>query len=201
MSTETTISKDACSATVIRGAIAKEEASPAGYYTADCYDKDGNLKWSDYIENVVTDTGRQHMLGVQFKSVTQVTAWYIGLISSVKGANNYSGVANTDSQAAHGGWAYANSNNAPNYSQTSLRQITFATAATKAIASSNATVFSINGSGTVKGAFLTTNPNKNNLTSGPTTGTLYSAGLFTGGDKVVQNGDTLNVSYTTVLGG
>jgi len=201
MSSEIAISKDACSATVIRGAGTKEDASPGGYYTAECYDEDGNLKWSDYIKNVVTDQGRNHMLGVEFKSVTQITAWYIGLISSVKGANNYAAVANTDTQASHSNWGQCNSNNAPNYGQTSLRQVTFATAATKAIASSNAAVFSISGSGTVKGAFLTSNANKNNLTSGPTTGTLYSAGLFTGGDKVVQNGDTLNVSYTTVLGG
>ena len=200
MTTETTISKDACSATVIRGAATNEEVSPGGYYTAECYDKDGNLKWSDYIKNVVTDTGREHMLGVQFKSVTQITAWYIGLISSVKGSNNYAAVANTDSQAAHSNWAQCNSNNAPNFSQTSLRQITFATAATKAIASSNATVFSISSNGTVKGAFLSSNPNKSNDT-GALTGFLYSAGTFTGGDKVVQNGDTLNVSYTTVLGG
>ena len=201
MSTEMTISKDSCSATVTRGAGSLEAVSPAGYYTTECYDKDGNLKWSDYIQNVVTDTGRNHMLGVQFRSVTQVTAWYIGLISSVKGANNYATVANTDTQASHSNWGQCNSNNAPNYSQTSLRLVTFATAATKAIASSNATVFSITTSGTVKGAFLTTNPSKNNLTVGPTTGFLYSAGLFSAGDKVVSNGDTLNVSYTTVLGG
>ncbi len=201
MSTETAISKDACSATVIRGAGAKEDTSPAGYYKAECYDKDGNLKWSDYINNVVTDQGRNHMLGVNFRAVTQVTAWYIGLISSVKGANNYAAAANTDTQASHSNWAYANGNNAPQFSQTSLRQITFAAAATKAIASSNATVFSITSSGTVKGAFLTTNPNKGDGDSGSTTGFLYSAGTFTGGDKVVQNGDTLNVSYTTVLGG
>ena len=201
MSTEMSISKESCSATVTRGAGSLETVSPGGYYTTECYDKDGNLKWSDYIQNVVTDTGRNHMLGVEFKAVTQVTAWYIGLISSVKGANNYANVANTDTQASHSNWGYANSNNAPNFSQTSLRQVTFATAASKAIASSNAAVFSISTSGTVKGAFLTSNPNKNNTTAGPTTGTLYSAGLFAAGDKVVSNGDTLNVSYTTVLGG
>ena len=201
MSTEITISKDSFGASVTRGAGAAESVSPGGYYITECYDKDGNLKWSDYIKNVVTDTGRNHMLGVQFKSVTQVTAWYIGLISSLKGANNYAAVANTDTQASHSNWGYANGNNAPQYSQTSLRQVTFASAASKAIASSNACVFSITSSGTVKGAFLTSNPNKSNAGVGPTTGFLYSAGLFSAGDKVVSNGDTLNVSYTTVLGG
>jgi hypothetical protein len=201
MSSEIAISKDSFAASVKRGAGAAESVSPAGYYMAECYDKDGNLKWSDYIKNVVTDEGRNHMLGVQFKSVTQVTSWYVGLISSVKGANNYAAVANTDTQTAHSNWGYANGNNAPQFSQTSNRLITFATAANKAIASSNATVFSITTSGTVKGAFLTSNPNKSDAGAGPKTGTLYSAGLFSAGDKVVSNGDTLNVSYTTVLGG
>ena len=201
MSTEMSISKESCSATVTRGAGSLETVSPGGYYTTECYDKDGNLKWSDYIQNVVTDQGRNHMLGVEFKAVTQISAWYIGLISSLKGSNNYATVANTDTQASHSNWAQCNSNNAPNFSQTSNRLVTFATAATKAIASSNACVFSILTSGTVKGAFLTTNPNKSNLGVGPTTGFLYSAGLFAAGDKVVSNGDILNVSYATVLGG
>jgi hypothetical protein len=55
-------------------------------------------------------------------------------------------------------------------------------------------VFSINAGGTVAGAFLTSN----NTKSG-TTGTLFSGSDFTGGDRTVVNGDTLNVTYTFSL--
>jgi hypothetical protein len=52
--------------------------------------------------------------------------------------------------------------------------------------------FAINGTAVIAGAFLC------NVASG-TSGVLFSAGDFTGGDKSVANGDTLNVTYTFSL--
>jgi hypothetical protein len=46
----------------------------------------------------------------------------------------------------------------------------------------------------VAGAFLTTDNTK-----GGTAGTLFSASDFTGGDRLLQSGDTLNVTYTFTL--
>ena len=45
---------------------------------------------------------------------------------------------------------------------------------------------------TIAGAFLCS------VTSG-TSGVLFSAGDFTGGDKIVDSGDTLTVTYTFSL--
>jgi hypothetical protein len=50
----------------------------------------------------------------------------------------------------------------------------------------------MNGTATIAGAFLC------NVASG-TSGVLFSAGDFTGGDKSVASGDTLNVTYTFSL--
>jgi hypothetical protein len=61
--------------------------------------------------------------------------------------------------------------------------------------SASVAVFSINGTTTVGGAFLTSNNTK-----GGTTGILFSASDFTApGDRAVVSGDTLNVTYTFSL--
>ena len=52
--------------------------------------------------------------------------------------------------------------------------------------------FAMSGTATVAGAFLC------NVATG-TSGVLFSAGDFTGGDKSVASGDTLNVTYTFSL--
>jgi hypothetical protein len=84
------------------------------------------------------------------------------------------------------------------YSQANRVTAVFATATTAnpsvVTNSASVAVFSINSGGTVAGAFLTTS----NTKSG-TTGTLFSGSDFTGGDRTVVSGDTLNVTYTFSL--
>ena len=91
-----------------------------------------------------------------------------------------------DTSASHGGWTEDQS-----YSQGTRPAPSFAAASGGSKSTSVAVAFSINAGVTIKGCFLISNSTK-----GGTTGVLFSAGLFSGGDKILGNGDTLNVSYT-----
>lgn len=169
-----------------RNVASLERAEAHGHYTVECRGADGQLKWSDDIDNLVTTQGKNDALDKYLSGAGYTAAWYLGLIS-ITGYTT--GPAVGDTPAAHGGWAEDT-----NYSQGTRPAAAFAAASAGAKALSSAAVFSINASTTIKGCFLTTLSTK-----GGTTLILYSAGLFTGGDKVVQNGDTLNVSYSASL--
>ena len=60
----------------------------------------------------------------------------------------------------------------------------------------SALTFSMTSSGTVFGCFINSGASAS-ATKDSTVGILYSAGNFTGGSKIVANGDSLAVTYTT----
>lgn len=181
-------------ATVTRGAGHHEGAQANGRYVVECIGPDGNLKWRDTIENVVTTVGKNLALDSFLAgSSYSVTGPFVGLISST----SFSAVAAGDTMASHAGWLEAGNANAPTY--TAPRKTAAWNAASggsKAL--SAALSFAITGSGTVKGCFLVYGSGAVS-TIDNTGGTLYSAGLFSGGDRVVANLDTLNVSYAASL--
>jgi hypothetical protein len=119
-----------------------------------------------------------------------VTGPYMGLVSST----SYSAVAAADTMSSHAGWLEAGGANAPTYSGT-RKTISFSAASSGSKASSAAGSFGITGTGTVKGGFLVLGTGASSTVDN-TSGTLYSVGLFSGGDRAVVSGDTLNVSYT-----
>ena len=174
---------DGAAAGLIRGSGAAEAAQANGYYTVECRDAGGNLKWTDDIHNLVTTGGKNDLLDKYLAGSAYTAAWFMGLI----GATSYTtGPAAGDTAASHGGWVEDQ-----NYSQASRPTAAFSAASAGSKALSSALTFSVNATTTIKGCFLIAN-----ATKGGTTGILYSAGLFTGGDKVLANGDTLSVSYT-----
>jgi len=196
MSNEKAKSTDTVTSSLIAGTRSTEAAMALGYFTIQCYDKDGKLKWEDENHNLVVNVGLQYMCSVALTAgataQTQLTSWYIGLYGA--GATN--SPAASDTMASHAGWTEI----VP-YSNATRPACTFvaATTANPSVATNAASVavYSINATATVGGAFLVSNSTKSG-----STGTLFSAADFAApGDRSVASGDVLNVTYTLSLAG
>lgn len=179
---------------VLRVASIGEILALNGHYWASCVDAKGREKWRDEIENTVMTAGKNLALDtILAGSSYSVTGPYMGLISSV----SYSAISAADTQASHAGWTEAGVTNAPTYT-TPRKTAVFSSAAAGVKALSAALSFAITGTGTIKGCFIIFGTGAV-TTIDNTSGTLLSAGLFTGGDKVVANTDTVNVSWSLAL--
>lgn len=172
-------------ASISTSAAATEQAQATGTYEVQCIGADGQVKWTDTIPNLVTTAGKNDALDKYLAGSAYTAAWYLGLIDST----SYSAVAAGDTAASHAGWTESTA-----YSQGARPTAAWSAAAAGSKALSAASAFTMNAGATIKGCFLISNSTKSG-----TTGILYSAGLFSGGDKLVQSGDTLNVSYTASL--
>lgn len=156
-------------------------------------------KWADVIENTVVTEGKNLALDTFLAgSSYSVTGPYMGLISSV----SFSAIAAGDTAAqinGSNGWKEAGSgSNFPLYT-TPRKTAAWSAASGGSKSLSSALSFPIiTTGGTIKGCFLIFGTGAVS-TIADTNGKLYSAGLFTGGDKLVGVGDTVNVSYTASL--
>jgi hypothetical protein len=199
MSIEKSNFGDTSVASVTRGAGSDETLGIQGYYTVKCYDKDGNLKWEDIAPNLVTAVGKQDLFNYYFGATsnggTASGANYLGLLG---GTTTYTAA---DTMSSHA-WTEVGGTNAPAY--TGNRQTpVWTTASSAGTTPSNVTTktapaltFAMTSSGTVAGCFINSGASAS-ATKDTTTGTLYSAGSFTGGSKTVANGDSLAVTYST----
>lgn len=181
---------DVVAASLERLAGAQEHVKAGGVFKMECFDKDGNLKWSAESHNLVVNVGLQDMNAKYFTGSTYTAAWYIGLYGA--GASNTPAAG--DTAASHAGWTEVTP-----YSNATRPACTFGTPTTAdpsvATNSASPAAFNINATETVGGAFLISNSTK-----GGTTGILFSASDFAApGDRVVASGDTLNVTYTFSL--
>jgi hypothetical protein len=152
-----------------------------GHYDVQCVGPDGQVKWIDSIENLVVTVGKNDLLDKYFAGSAYTAAWYMGLVDGASSPTYAAG----DTLASHAGWTESTA-----YSGTNRATVAWnsASAGSKA---STATSFSINATATIAGALLTVTQVR-----ATTTGVLYSAGSFSGGNRSVANGDTLNVTYT-----
>jgi hypothetical protein len=183
-------STDLVASQVTSGGAVENRIKGGGVFKVECFDAQGNLKWTAESHNLVVNVGLKDMNDKYFTGSGYTAAWYLGLY----GAGTSNNPAAGDTMASHAGWTEVT-----DYSQSTRPQVTFAAATTADPSvitnSASPSTFSINGTTVVGGAFLTSNNTK-----GGTTGILFSASDFTSpGDRSVVNGDTLNVSYSFSL--
>ena len=165
-----------------------EEAHAHGHYAVECRDADGNVKWSDVIENIVVNEGKNFVLDTLLAGSAYTAAVVMGL----KGTGT---AVVGDAQASHASWLEVGLANAPVYSGT-RKTPAFSAASGGSKTTSSAVSFAFTSAGTVAGCFINL---AGSSTIDATTGKLYSAGDFTGGSKVVASGDTVQVTWTGSL--
>ena len=188
MFNEKASSTDTVSAGLVARTGADSSARAGGIFHVQCLDKDGNLKWETSEHNLVVNQGLQDMNTKYFKGSVYTADFYLGLITGPGSGTTFAAADTLASKAWTEYTDYAGSRKA----------VTFGTATTAdpSVISNSASPssFAISGAGgTVAGAFLCT------VASG-TSGVLFSESDFQSpGDRVVVNGDTLNVTYTFSL--
>jgi hypothetical protein len=191
MSTENSKAQDAVSASLTANKGATERVGAGGVYTVTCVGADGVEKWSDTFHNLVVNQGLQDMNSKYFQGSGYTAAWYLGLVQGPGSGTTY---AAGNTLASHSGWTELT----PGTAYTGNRKaVTFGTATTADPSvidnsGSPSSFAMLVNSTVVAGAFLCS------VASG-TSGVLFSAGDFTGGDKTVDSGDTLNVTYSFSL--
>ena len=161
-----------------------EHSGFGGVFKVECFGPDGVKKWEDAFHNLVVNQGLQDLNTKYFKGVTYTAAWFLGLVTGPGSGTTYAAGDTLASKAWTEFTGYSGNRKA----------VTFGTATTADPSvinnAASPSVFTISGAGgTIAGAFLTS------VATG-TSGILFSEGDFTGGDKIVASGDTVNVTYT-----
>lgn len=152
---------------------------PKTVHHFECFDADGNLKWTETVENLTTNVGLNEMLTQFWKGSAYSASFFVGL--KLAGT-----IAAGDTMGSHGGWTESAA-----YSNATRPALTLGTVASQSVDNSaSKAVFNINATATIAGAFVTTNS-----TVSGTTGILIGASDFAA-SRSVQNLDTLNVTVT-----
>ena len=155
-------------------------------YAVECFDADGDLRWVDYIDNLVPNVGLDELLDKFLKGAAYTAQFFVGLTGATPT------IAAGNNMASHAGWT-----DDTTYSNATRPALTLGAVSGQSVSNSaSVAVFNINGAGTIGGAFVTTNNTK-----GGTTGILFGVGAFAGGNRTVANLDTLNVTVTITATG
>ena len=199
MHKETGSCGDYAVATLQANASIPESMGVEGYYHVECRDKEGNLKWTEEVPNLVVQGGKELLLNTLLRtSGTYTTVGpFLGLtkVSLTPVATDTMTTLVTTNAAEFINYTVGGS---------AVRGTAVFAAATSSgstpsnvtTSSATAITYTITGAGgTVYGCFLVTGSGAVS-TQSSTAGTLYSEGNFSTA-KVTTAGDTVSVTYAT----
>jgi len=150
------------------------------HWKVECW-RSGVITWTAEFDNLIPTAGLNKLLDATFKTGIAAPTWYVGLVTSTPT------FAATDTMGSHAGWTEDQ-----NYSGASRPTLTLgAIAAGSCDNSASKASYTISGASTLAGCFLT-----DSVTKGGTSGTLYAAGSFDGGNQAVIANDVVNVTVT-----
>lgn len=173
--------RDAAIPTLILHREFREGGKGGGFFHALCRGPDGQVKWEADAKNLWVNAGIQHMMDATLSGSSQVTTWYVGLTDGTPT------VAAGDTLASHVGWVEVS-----DYTGNRQAWVEVRSGQSMTNTASKASFPIDQDATTIGGAFLAS-------AATGTTGTLFCAAAFTGGDKSADNGDTLEVTYTFSL--
>lgn len=133
-----------------------------------------------FLYNAVTDEGLNKLGDTALGGVTQVAAWYVGLITNA----GYSAIADADTMSSHAGWTEFT-----NYSAATRPQWNVLAAAAGVVDTDTTSNFIFAEDEPIKGFFVASDNTK-----GGTAGTLL-AHAVEGSPVAVLNAQELQVSY------
>lgn len=181
--------------------IVREKLAMSTVYTFECYTRpdtisqddwglmspddrvaNGKLKWRDQNNNTVVNVGLDDVLDKYFKGSAYTAAHYVGITAGSPTP------AAADTMASHGGWTEVTA-----YSEGVRQTLTLGTVSSQSVSNtaSKATFSISSDSTTIGGAFTVTDSTKSG-----TSGTLYGIAALSAGNKVLDSGDTLQVTVT-----
>lgn len=161
------------------------------HYHVVCRDAEGRVKWEEWRTNLVTTEGLNDTLAKEFKASGYTATWFVGLVDNAgftafAAGDTAAKITGTANPPTTNGWQEFNE-----YDEANRPTLTLGSASGGSINNSaSVAVFTINASGTLKGAFIASS----NTILG-TTGVLHSEVAFSA-TRAVQDNDSIEVTVT-----
>lgn len=156
-----------------------------GTFNVECFGADGRRRWVDDAKNAVTSAGLDSLLTIYFNNGTPIAVFYVGLVDNA----GFTAFNAADTLPSHSGWAentsYTGSRQAWGNGSSSGQSVTNASALSFAMTPGGGSP------ATIRGLFLASHASSNSGSF-----LLFSTAAFSQGNQVVNNGDTLKVTYT-----